>query len=84
MRGGNERYKLATPRRVWGGDVNADHRPLLNGDRVNAGELSDQIAKVRLVPNEEEGVVTTSGKELGDMRRRWSVGEVLVNGGGGL
>jgi hypothetical protein len=75
---------LATPRRVWGGDVNADHRPLLNGDRVNAGELSDEIAEVRLVPDQKEGVVTASGEEFGDMRCRWAVGKLIVNGGGSL
>jgi hypothetical protein len=39
---------------------------------------------VRLVSNEEEGVVTASGEEFGDMRRGWAVGELFVNGGGGL
>jgi hypothetical protein len=39
---------------------------------------------VRLVPDEKEGVVTASGEEFGDMRRRWAVGKLIVNGGGGL
>jgi hypothetical protein len=34
--------------------------------------------------DEKEGVVTASGEELGDMRRGWAVGELIVNGGGGL
>jgi hypothetical protein len=39
---------------------------------------------VRLVPNEEQRVVTASGEELGDMRRGWATGKLLVDGGGGL
>jgi hypothetical protein len=39
---------------------------------------------VRLVPNEEQRVVTASSEELGDMRRCWAVGEVLINGGSRL
>ena len=79
MRGGNERNETAAPRRVWGGDVNADHRPLLNGDRVNAGEFSDEIAEVRLVPDQKEGVVTASGEEFGDMRRGWATGKLIID-----
>jgi hypothetical protein len=80
----NERNEAAAPWCVWGGDVNADHGPLLNGNRCDASELSDEIAEVRLVPDEEEGVVTASSEELGDMRRGWATGKLLVNGGGGL
>jgi hypothetical protein len=36
------------------------------------------------VPDEEEGVVTASSEELGDVRRSRSVSKVLVNSGGGL
>ncbi len=84
MRGGDERNETAAPRGIRCGDVDADHGPLLNRDRVNASELGDQVAEVRLVPDEEEGVVTASSEELGDVCRSGSVGEVLVNGGGGL
>ena len=84
MRRGNERNETAAPRRIRCGDVDADHGPLLNGDCVNASELGDQVAEVRLVPDEEEGVVTTSSEELGDVRRSRSVSKVLVNSGGGL
>jgi hypothetical protein len=84
VRGGNERNETAAPRRIRCRDVDADHGPLLNRDRVNASELSDQVAEVRLVPDEEEGVVTASSEELGDVRRSRSVGKVLVDGGGGL
>jgi hypothetical protein len=39
---------------------------------------------VRLVPNEEQRVVTASSEEFGDMRRGWATGKLLVDGGGGL
>jgi hypothetical protein len=39
---------------------------------------------VGLVPDEKKGVVTASSKELGNMRRSWAVGEVLINGGSRL
>jgi hypothetical protein len=84
VRGGNERNETAAPRRIRCRDVNADHGPLLYRDRVNASELGDQVAEVRLVPDEEEGVVTASSEELGDVRRSRSVSKVLVNSGGGL
>ena len=79
MRGGDERNKAAAPRRVRGGDIDADHGPLLNRNRGNAGQLGDQIAKVGLVPDEEEGVVTASTEELGDMRRSWAVGKLIID-----
>ena len=82
--GGNERHEAPAPRRIRCRDVNADHGPLLNRNRVNASEFSDEFAEVRLVSDEEEGVVTASSEELGDVRRSRSVGKVLVNGGGGL
>jgi hypothetical protein len=84
VRGGDERNETAAPRRKRCGDVDADHGSLLNRDRVNASELGDQVAEVRLVPDEEEGVVTASSEELGDVRRSRSVSKVLVNSGGGL
>jgi hypothetical protein len=84
VRGRNECNEAAAPWCVWGGDVDANHRPLLNGNCGNAGELSDEIAEVRLMSDEKEGVVTTSGEEFGDMRRGWAVGKLIVNGGGGL
>ena len=37
-----------------------------------------------LVPDKEQGVVTTSREEFRDMPRGWAVGEVLVDSGGGL
>jgi len=79
VRGGNERNKAAAPRRVRGRDVDADHGALLNRDGGNAGQLGDQIAKVGLVPDEEQGVVTASSEELGDMRRSWTVGKLIIN-----
>jgi hypothetical protein len=84
MRGRNERHETTTPRRVWSGDIDANHGPLLNGDCGDAGDLGDEIAEVRLVPDEEQGVVTASGEEFCNVRRSWSVGEVLVDGGGCL
>jgi hypothetical protein len=79
VRGGNERNKAAAPWCVWGGDVDADHGPLLDGNRCHASELGDQVAKVRLVPDEEEGVVTASSEELCDMRRCWAVGKLIID-----
>jgi hypothetical protein len=84
MRGRNERHETTTPRRVWGGDIDANHGPLLDGDRGKAGELGDQIPKVRLVPDEEQGVVTAPGEELCNVRCSRPVGEVLVDSGGCL
>jgi hypothetical protein len=79
VRGGNERNKAAAPWCVWGGDIDADHGALLNRDGGNAGQLGDQIAKVGLVPNQKEGVVTASSEELGDMRRSWTVGKLIID-----
>ena len=79
MRGGNECNKAAAPRRVRGGDIDADHGALLNRDGGDAGQLGDQIAKVGLVPDEKEGVVTASSKELGNMRRSWAVGKLIID-----
>jgi hypothetical protein len=84
MRGWNERNEVTAPRRVWGGNVNANHRPLLNGDCVNAGELADQIAEVRLVSDKKESFVAASGEELCDIGGSWAVSKVLVNRGGGF
>lgn len=84
MRGGDERHEAPAPRHVRCGDVDADHGPLLDRNRVYASEFSDEFAEVRLVSDEEEGVVTASSEELGDVRRSRSVGKVFVNGGGGL
>jgi len=79
VRGGNERNKAAAPGRVRGGDIDADHGALLNRDGGNAGQLGDQIAKVGLVPNQKEGVMTASSEELGDMRRSWAVSKLIID-----
>lgn len=84
MRRRNERNETPAPWRIRCGDVDADYGPLLNRNRVNASEFGDQIAKVRLVPDEEEGLVTASSEKLSDVRHSRTVGKVLVNGGGGL
>jgi hypothetical protein len=34
---------------------------------------------VGLVPDEEQGVVTASSEELGDMRRSWTVGKLIID-----
>jgi hypothetical protein len=81
MRGRNERNEVAGPRRVWGRDVDADERSLLDRDRIDASELGDQIAKVRLVSDEQKCVVTTPGEEFGDMGCSRTVGKMLINCG---
>jgi hypothetical protein len=34
---------------------------------------------VGLVPNQKESVVTASSEELGDMRRSWTVGKLIID-----
>jgi len=84
MRGGNECNETAAPWCVRGGDVDANHGALLNGNGCDACQLSDQVSKVRLVPHEQQSVVTTSSEKFGNMRRTWAVGKVLIDCGGGL